>query len=68
MIWCKGFPFWYLVTGVSGLRLEGIWGEDIIWKCRCRDGGLVPNGGKEKVNGCIMLEGGLDTHVEEPIP
>ena len=32
VIWCKGFPFWNLVIGVSGLRVEVIWGEDRIWR------------------------------------
>ena len=32
VIWCKEFPFWHLVTGVIGLRVEGIWGEDKIWR------------------------------------
>ena len=32
MIWCKGFPFWYLVTGVRRIRVEVIWLKDRIWR------------------------------------
>ena len=28
-IWCKCFPFGHLVTRVMGLRVEGIWGEEV---------------------------------------
>ena len=26
-IWCKGFPLWHLVTGVTVIMVEVIWGE-----------------------------------------
>ena len=34
MIWCKGFTFWNLVTGVSRLRVKEIWGEYKRWRCQ----------------------------------
>ena len=32
VIWCKGFPFWHLVKGVSLIKVEGIWGEYRRWR------------------------------------
>ena len=31
VIWYNGFPFWNLVTGFIGLKVDVIWGEDRIW-------------------------------------
>ena len=32
VIWSKGFPFWHLVNGVVGLKLEGVWVEGGKWR------------------------------------
>ena len=31
-IWYEGFQLWHLITGVMGLRVEGICGEDRRWR------------------------------------
>ena len=31
-IWCDGFPFLHLATGVMGLRVEGIWVQEGRWR------------------------------------
>ena len=58
VIWCKGFPFWNLVTGVSRIRVELIWGEDR--RCRSQAHILWPDtkwseGGKGKDALCWMV-------------
>ena len=34
LVW--GHALWYLVTGVVGLEVKGVWGLDMKWKLQCK--------------------------------